>query len=145
MYPALGGQLALNKKDLCSGRAYRYLHKRFGASYQELQENLHFLNWKKIRKQRYKKPRNIYSDITGYNLLVVVSSLEAHSAMVVVLSCSVAGDSLGSHGLQPTSLLWPWNFPSKNTVVGCHFLLQGIFPIQGSNSIFCIGKQILYH
>ena len=24
-------------------------------------------------------------------------------------------------------------FPSKNTGVGCHFLLQGIFPTQGSN------------
>ena len=30
-------------------------------------------------------------------------------------------------------LLCPWNFPSKNTEAGCHFLFQGIFPIQGSN------------
>ena len=29
--------------------------------------------------------------------------------------------------------LCPWNFPGKNTRVGCHFLLQGIFPTQGSN------------
>ena len=27
----------------------------------------------------------------------------------------------------PASLLCPWNFPGKNTRVGCHFLLQGIF------------------
>ena len=27
----------------------------------------------------------------------------------------------------------PWNFPGKNTGVVCHFLLQGIFPTQGSN------------
>ena len=27
----------------------------------------------------------------------------------------------------------PWDSPSKNTEVGCHFLLQGIFPTQGSN------------
>ena len=27
----------------------------------------------------------------------------------------------------------PWDLPGKNTGVGCHFLLQGIFPIQGSN------------
>ena len=27
-------------------------------------------------------------------------------------------------------LLCPWNFPYKNTGVGCHFLLQGIFPTQ---------------
>ena len=25
------------------------------------------------------------------------------------------------------SILCPWNFPGKNTRVGCHFLLQGIF------------------
>ena len=29
--------------------------------------------------------------------------------------------------------LCPWGSPSKNTGVGCHFLLQGIFPDQGSN------------
>ena len=30
-------------------------------------------------------------------------------------------------------LLFPWNFPGKNTGVGCHFLLQGIFLTQGLN------------
>ena len=35
--------------------------------------------------------------------------------------------------LQPARLLCPWNFPSKNTGVGCHSLFQGIFPTQGSN------------
>ena len=24
-----------------------------------------------------------------------------------------------------------WDYPGKNTGVGCHFLLQGIFPTQG--------------
>ena len=33
-----------------------------------------------------------------------------------------------THGLQPTRPLCPWDFPSKNTGVGCHFFLQGIFP-----------------
>ena len=36
-------------------------------------------------------------------------------------------DSLQSHGLWPARLLSPWNSPGKNTRVGCHFLLQGIF------------------
>ena len=35
-------------------------------------------------------------------------------------------------------------FPGKNTGVGCHFLLQGIFPTQGSNLSLLHGKQILY-
>ena len=34
----------------------------------------------------------------------------------------------------PWSLLHcPWNFPAKNTGVGCHFLRQGIFPTHWSN------------
>ena len=32
-----------------------------------------------------------------------------------------------------TVALRPWNFPGKNTGVSFHFLLQGIFPTQGSN------------
>ena len=32
------------------------------------------------------------------------------------------------------SLLCPWDFPGENTGVGCHFLLQGLFPNQGSNT-----------
>ena len=38
-----------------------------------------------------------------------------------------------AHGLQPARLLSPWDFPGRNTAVGCHFLLQGIFPTQGLN------------
>ena len=33
----------------------------------------------------------------------------------------------------PTRLLYPWDSPGKNAGVGCHFLLQGIFPTQGLN------------
>ena len=47
--------------------------------------------------------------------------------------CSAMSDSLWPHGLQPTRLLYPWDFPGKNRRVGCNFLLQGIFPTQGSN------------
>ena len=38
---------------------------------------------------------------------------------------SVVSDYLGPQGLGPDRLLCPWNFPGKNTAVGCHFLLQG--------------------
>ena len=38
-----------------------------------------------------------------------------------------------------------WNSPGKNTGVGCHSLLQGIFLIQGSNPGFLYCRQILYH
>ena len=38
-------------------------------------------------------------------------------------SCSVKSGSSRSHGLQPTRLLHPWDFPGKSTGVGCHCLL----------------------
>jgi len=47
---------------------------------------------------------------------------------VEVLSCSVMSDSLLAQELQLSRLLCPWDFPGKNTGVGCHCLLQGIFP-----------------
>ena len=40
---------------------------------------------------------------------------------------------LQPHGLWPTRLHCQWDFSGKNTGVGCHALLQGIFPTQGSN------------
>ena len=44
-------------------------------------------------------------------------------------------------------LFCPWDAPGKNSRVGCHFFVQGIFPTQGSNSrllqlLHC--RQILY-
>ena len=65
-----------------------------------------------------------------------------HACMHV--SRSVIPDSLRPHGLQPTRLLCPWDFPGKDTGVGCHFLLQGIFPTQGSNLGLLHCRQILY-
>ena len=41
--------------------------------------------------------------------------------------------SLRPHGLLSSRLLCPWDSPGKNTGVGCHALLQGIFPILGLN------------
>ena len=38
-------------------------------------------------------------------------------------SRSVVSNSQRHHGLQPTRLLRPWDFPGKSTGVGCHCLL----------------------
>ena len=65
-----------------------------------------------------------------------------------VPECSVVSNSLWAYGLSPARFLCPWDSPGKNTEVGCHFLLQGIFLTQGSNPsllhlLHC--RQILYH
>ena len=39
-------------------------------------------------------------------------------------SCSVVSDPQQPHGLQPSRLLRPWDFPGKSSGVGCHCLLQ---------------------
>ena len=50
-------------------------------------------------------------------------------------------DSLDCSPQAPLSMGFP---RQKNTRVGCHFLLQGIFPTQGSNPhLHC--RQVLYH
>ena len=49
------------------------------------------------------------------------------------------------HDLQSARLLGPWDSPGKNTGVGCHFLLQGIFPTQGLNPSLRHCRWILYH
>ena len=59
-------------------------------------------------------------------------------------SCSVVSDSLRPHGLQPTSLLRPWDPSGKDTGVGCHSFLQGIFLTQGLNPGLLHCRQTLY-
>ena len=58
---------------------------------------------------------------------------------------SVVSDSLRPCGLLPTRLLCPWDSPGKSTGVGCHFLLQEIFPTQALNPGLLHCRQTLYH
>ena len=51
---------------------------------------------------------------------------------------------LQHHGLKPARRLCPWDSLGKNTGVGCHFLLQGIFLTQGSNLGLLNCRKILY-
>ena len=47
------------------------------------------------------------------------------------MDCSLPGSS-------------PWDFPGKSTGVGCHFLLQGIFPTQELNPCFPHCRKTLH-
>ena len=71
---------------------------------------------------------------------IVMSAMLPHC-----LVTSVVSNSLPPHVLQPARLLCPWDFLGKNTTVGCHALLQGIFLTQGSNPGLLHCRQILYH
>ena len=60
-----------------------------------------------------------------------------------VLGFSVVSDSLRSHGLWPSRPLCSWDSLGKNTGVGSHSRLQGIFPTQELNPLHF--RQILCH
>ena len=55
------------------------------------------------------------------------------SELLLLLVTNLCLTLLLPRGLQPASLLCPWDFPGKNAGVGCHFLFQEIFLTRGSN------------
>ena len=65
--------------------------------------------------------------------------------LYIYVSCPFVSDSWQPHGLLSARLLYSWNFPCKSPGVGCHFLLQGIFPTKGSNPGLPHYRQTLYH
>ena len=84
----------------------------------------------KAQREECARPRELHTwslrdDRAGHALLFAVS---------------VASGSFVPHGLYPARLLCPWGSPGKNTGVGCHFLLQGIFLTRGSNLCFLRGQ-----
>ena len=62
----------------------------------------------------------------------------------IMYVCSVTSSSLRLYRPQPPRLLCPWESPGKNTGVGCHAFLRGIFPTQGSNPGLPHCRWILY-
>ena len=64
--------------------------------------------------------------------------------LIAHFSLSVVSSPLWPHGLQSARLFRLWNSPGKNTGVGSHSLLQGIFPTQGSNPGLLHYRWILY-
>ena len=71
--------------------------------------------------------------------------LQGGSAPVVVAGQSLSRVQLcNPMDLQPARLLCPWDSLGKNTAVGCHFLLQGVFQSHKLNRGLLSCRQILY-
>ena len=75
-----------------------------------------------------------------YTILNNITKLSISS-----VSHLVESDSLQPHRLKPARVLHPWNSPGKKPGVGCHSLLQRIFPTQGSNAGLYALQADLYH
>ena len=80
-----------------------------------------------------------------YNFRIALRTCECNlEDLLLLFSHSVMSDSLRPHGQSPTSGLQSRNSSGKNPGVGCHFLLQWIFPTQGSNPRLLHCRRILY-
>ena len=82
-------------------------------------------------------------------VLPVALHLLSHLRLRILLCCAVLSrlvmpDSLQPHELSPPGSFVHGDSPGKNTGVGCHGLLQGIFPTEGSNPGLLHCGQILY-
>ena len=82
-----------------------------------------------------------------YCRLQAGSLLLSHQGSPLLLPCcccclvtSVVFDSSQPHGLQPTRLFRPWDFPGKSTEVGCHCLLR---PYLKTMHILSSGQKFL--
>ena len=71
---------------------------------------------------------------TGRDINFVAMTLKVLVAQSYLTLCNLMDCSL-----------CPWDSPGKNTGVGCHSALQGIFLTQGSNPGLPYCRQIPYH
>ena len=76
--------------------------------------------------------------------MLLLLSLLCHFHSLDILSCSVVSNSCNPMDCSLPGSSVHGIFPGKNTGVGCHFLLQGIFLTQGLNPSPLYCKQILY-
>ena len=79
------------------------------------------LTWGRKQASRLEKPREL-----KYIYIYVC-------VCVCVLSHSPMSKSFQPCGLHPARLLCPWDIPGKDTGLGCHFFLQGMFQTQRLN------------
>ena len=66
-------------------------------------------------------------------------------SLLCMHACSLASavsDSLQPQGLQPARILCPWDSPGENTGMGCHALLQEIFPTSGIKLIYPLSPAL---
>ena len=68
-----------------------------------------------------------------FKLCICLSALCVCMCVCVRLVTQSNCNSLQCSGLQPARFLCPWDFPGKNTGVGCHALPQGMIPNQQLN------------
>ena len=103
-----------------------------------------YLSYPSKSKYFYEDARNLISTFSTATALVSPATTWKEEKKKVK-SLSLVQLFVTLWTVQSARLLHPWDFPGKNTGVGYHFLLQGIFPTQGLNLGLLHCRQTLYH
>ena len=111
----------VNSSEMFRSPCARYCAKHRRITYNRPESLLSRVQ-KLVGKTDCKQWHRIIASIT---ILYIMFPLCMKVEVLITQSCPALSD--------PTRLLCPWNLPGKNTRVGCHSLLQGIFLTQGSN------------
>ena len=129
--------------------AYKVLHTliHMGTSAILDQDNMDsivlFLKWGKLRLREQKINSGLFM-ITSVNIWM--RSAELFPALGITKMMFYKWKWKSRSVVSDSATLWnrPWNSPGQNTGVGCHSLLQGIVPTQGSNPGLLNCRRILY-
>ena len=87
--------------------------------------------WKTAQPRRSTKSKMCLSCVRLEALVRLMSLSLLDTCAIIVELCSLSRVAIPWTIARQAHL--PWDSPGKNTGVGCHALLQGIFPTQGSN------------
>ena len=118
--------------------------KNLAVNAREQQEKWVWFRVRKIPWRRNWQPTPVFlpgkshgqRSLVGFSPCMYAKLVQLCLTLCDLTDCSLPGSSVHGDSL------------GKNTGVGCHALLQGIFPTQGSNLcllVCCFGRQVLYH
>ena len=88
------------------------------------------------RRLLYQSVKGIFHQVLGQlQEALPTYCIPSHGCACVLPSCPTLYNPMDC---SPPGCSVHGDFPDKNTGVGCHALLQGIFPTQGSNQHLCL-------
>ena len=118
------------------------LPKTISSAYLSLPdtEYINLIWFKGIQSMLPLKWTNWFNSLNILKLLVLLLLYSIVGCWLVAKSCLTLCNPMDC---SPPG--WAWESLGKNTGAGCHFLLHGIFPTQGSNPCLLHCWQILYH
>ena len=115
--------------------------------------SIHLLKKGRNTKESSTPPFPSYLPPNSHQFIILYPNSQIGYSLTLMISTAlvnVFGGGLVAKSCPTLATPWavacqaPWDSPGKNTGVGYHFLLQGIFPTQELNPGLLCCRQILY-